>query len=65
MNLRSNYEPGTSRWATRRAQWLALGAVVTRVPAVTDLDADPCEVIATGDWVRIDADQGLVEVSKK
>ncbi len=25
MNLRSNFEPGTSRWATRRAQWLALG----------------------------------------
>jgi dihydroxy-acid dehydratase len=25
MSLRSNYEPGTSRWATRRAQWLALG----------------------------------------
>jgi dihydroxy-acid dehydratase len=25
MALRSNYEPGTSRWATRRAQWLALG----------------------------------------
>jgi len=41
----------------------ALGAVVTRVPAVTDLDADPCEVIKTGDWVRIDADQGVVEVS--
>jgi predicted aconitase with swiveling domain len=41
----------------------ALGAVVTRVPAVTDLDADPCEVISTGDWVRIDADKGTVEVS--
>jgi hypothetical protein len=25
MMLRSNYEPGTSRWAIRRAQWLALG----------------------------------------
>jgi dihydroxy-acid dehydratase len=25
MRLRSNYEAGTSRWATRRAQWLALG----------------------------------------
>jgi dihydroxy-acid dehydratase len=25
LELRSNYEPGTSRWATRRAQWLALG----------------------------------------
>ncbi|MCL6625881.1 MAG: dihydroxy-acid dehydratase [Alicyclobacillus shizuokensis] len=23
--LRSNFEPGTSRWATRRAQWYALG----------------------------------------
>ena len=25
MPLRSNFEPGTSRWATRRAQWRALG----------------------------------------
>jgi len=38
----------------------ALGAVVTRVPAVTDLDQDPCEAIMTGDWVRID--NGVVEV---
>ena len=28
----------------------AFGAVVTRVPAVTDLDRDPCQVIRTGDW---------------
>jgi uncharacterized protein len=40
----------------------ALGAVVTRVPAVTGLDQDPCAVIRTGDWVRIDADHGVVEV---
>jgi predicted aconitase with swiveling domain len=40
----------------------ALGAVVTRVPAVTGLDRDPCAVIRTGDWVRIDADNGVVEV---
>jgi uncharacterized protein len=38
---------------------------VTRVPAITDLDQDPCEVISTGDWVRIDANEGLVEVRKK
>lgn len=25
MELRSNFEPGTTRWAMRRAQWLALG----------------------------------------
>jgi len=25
MELRSNFEPGTNRWAMRRAQWIALG----------------------------------------
>lgn len=38
----------------------ALGAVVTRVPTVTDLDDDPTTVIETGDWVIVDADKGLV-----
>jgi len=44
---------------------IALGAVVTHAPAVTDLDQDPLEVIATGDWVKVDADKGIVEVNKK
>jgi predicted aconitase with swiveling domain len=41
---------------------VALGAVVTRVPAITALDQDPTEVIKTGDWVRVDGDNGLVEI---
>jgi hypothetical protein len=32
---------------------------------VTDFDQDPLQVIATGDWVRVDADNGIVEVTKK
>jgi uncharacterized protein len=40
----------------------ALGAVVTRVPTVTDLDADPVTLITTGDRVVVDADHGLVTV---
>jgi predicted aconitase with swiveling domain len=44
---------------------IALGAVVTRAPAVTDLDQDPLKVIETGDWVKVDADKGIVEVTKK
>jgi uncharacterized protein len=44
---------------------IALGAVVTRAPAVTDLDQDPLSVIETGDWVKVDADNGVVEVTKK
>lgn len=44
---------------------IALGAVVTHAPAITDLDQDPLQVIATGDWVKVDADNGIVEVTKK
>jgi hypothetical protein len=43
----------------------ALGAVVSHVPTVTDLDRDPTEAIATGDWVRVDADHGIVEITKR
>jgi predicted aconitase with swiveling domain len=44
---------------------VALGAVVMRVPSVTDLDRDPLEIIETGDWVIVDGDRGLVEVVKR
>jgi len=44
---------------------IALGAVVTHAPAVTDFDRDPLEVIATGDWVKVDGDRGIVEVTKR
>ena len=40
----------------------ALGAVVTRVPTVTELDRDPVEVIRTGDRVVVDGDRGVVIV---
>lgn len=43
----------------------ALGSVVTRVPAVTDFDQDPLSVIETGDWVRVNGNDGTVEVVKK
>ena len=44
---------------------IALGAVVMHSPAVTELDQDPLEVIETGDWVKVDADNGIVEITKK
>jgi uncharacterized protein len=43
---------------------IALGAVVMRVPAVTELDQDPLTVIETGDWVKVDADSGVIEITK-
>ena len=58
---------------TAPAAWLfnqmttkvALGAVVSHAPAMTDFDIDPLSVIRTGDWLRVDADQGIVTVTRK
>jgi hypothetical protein len=44
---------------------VALGAVVTRAPAMTDLEQDALFVIETGDWVKVDADNGVVEILKQ
>jgi len=43
---------------------IALGAVVIHAPSMTDFDGDPLAVIETGDWVKVDADAGVVEVTK-
>jgi predicted aconitase with swiveling domain len=43
---------------------IALGVVVSHVPAVTDLDGDPFEVIRTGDRVRVDGDRGTIIVTR-
>lgn len=50
---------------TKSNSQTALGVVLSKVPAVTELDQDPTEVISTGDWVKVDGDKGTVEVTKK
>jgi predicted aconitase with swiveling domain len=44
---------------------MVMGAIVSHVPAMTDFDIDPLCVIEDGDWVKADADNGVVEVIKK
>ena len=44
---------------------VALGAVVMRIPSVTELDRDPLEIIETGDWVVVDGNTGTVKITKK
>lgn len=39
-----------------------LGAVVTRVPAVAELDRDPVAGVRTGDTVEVDGDTGTVRI---
>ena len=44
---------------------IAVGAAMGKIPLVDRLDKNPLEVISTGDRVRIDGDQGIVEVTKR
>jgi len=44
---------------------IALGVVVMRVPAVTDLEADPLELIRSGDHVCVDGDRGIVVIRRQ
>jgi predicted aconitase with swiveling domain len=44
---------------------VALGAVVMRVPTITDLDRDPLQLIETGDELVIDANEGRLEIYKR
>ncbi len=44
--------------------WAAL-SIELNIPLVDRLDQNPCEVIETGDWVKVDGPNGIVEVTKK
>jgi uncharacterized protein len=58
---------------TAPAAWLfnemttkvALGTVVSHAPAMTDFERDPLTLIRSGDWVRVDADAGVVTITPK
>ncbi len=41
---------------------LAVGAIISSIPVVDRLDRNPIELIRTGDLIKLDADEGLVEV---
>lgn len=49
---------------TRGNNLTVFAAMNMEVPAITDFDQDPTEVIETGDFVRVDGDRGIVEVFK-
>jgi len=44
---------------------VAVSAIITGTPMMHQLEDDPLECISTGDFVRINADEGYVEVEKK
>jgi predicted aconitase with swiveling domain len=43
---------------------LVVSAFMVRIPLVDRLDKDPFEVIHTGDFVKVDAEKGIVTITK-
>ena len=44
---------------------VAVGAIMGSIPMMDKPEQDPFEIIKTGDFVEVDADQGLVRVRSK
>ena len=44
---------------------VAAAAITTNIPMVDKLDKDPLLVIKTGDYVKVDATYGIVEIIAK
>ena len=44
---------------------IAVGAAMGNIPMVDQLDQNPLDVIKTGDYVKVDGEQGTVEIIKK
>ncbi len=43
----------------------AAGAIISNIPMIDRLDQDPTQIIKTGDYLEIDADQGTVRIIKR
>lgn len=44
---------------------IALGAIMASIPMVDSLDADPVRTVKTGDLVRVNGDEGSLEVLER
>jgi predicted aconitase with swiveling domain len=51
---------------TRIDSSAAVATVILQIPTVVDfaVGEDPCALIQTGDWVRMDGETGVVEITK-
>ena len=42
-----------------------IGAIISNIPMVDQLDHNPTEIIKTGDYLEVDADQGIVKLKSR
>lgn len=44
-----------------------VASAVMQIPTIVDFpeDQDPCDLISNGDWIKMDGNTGIVEITKK
>jgi predicted aconitase with swiveling domain len=43
---------------------IAVGAIMGGIPVIDSLEKNPYDLIADGDYIKVDADQGLITIEK-
>jgi uncharacterized protein len=43
---------------------IAVGAIMGGIPVIDSLEKNPYDLIANGDYIKVDADQGLITIEK-
>jgi len=41
---------------------VAVGAILGKIPLVDKLEKDPTSIIKTGDFIKVDADKGIIQI---
>lgn len=44
---------------------IAVGAIMGRIPVVDHMEENPYDLIEDGDWVKVDAEKGVVDIQKR
>lgn len=63
LNLAKRFGTQPAAFINTRLDCLAvIGCQIHGIPMMSDLDRDPFESIKTGDYIKMDADAGIIEV---
>lgn len=46
-------------------QVTAIGCIIADIPVIDEFDVDPTKVIKDGDYLEVDADEGIVKIIRK
>jgi len=57
---------GPVAFIQRKAEPIAtIGAIMAEIPVIDELDQDPIYTIKTGDFLEVDADNGIIKIIRK